>query len=873
MNAVLERFTSEYEETIHKEAGEFRKVLEDKQDKRVANIRKQIKDLILDYVNGNVDDDNFQERRDVILVELGKIYPEFADRGALYIDNLKEIAENIKTNLEHNAGIRNLDLDFEIIIGRAKTGVRTEANFNVIDRLTKKIVETPVGKFVNEATVASAVAIVYSLMTRATTTAVKTGARLSGLGLFGATAITGGLVAGVRESKILEEERRQHFREMAQGGTFETRAPRRAELEKYRYETRTASELRKNLFDALYQTTEKGEIQLREFSSTEEFRRAIQALVEIEARIGLSDSLRVDLISFSSPTTIEQERLDLDILRAKAKIELRKLADKMKQLGILQDNQTFDSYLETLIRVRIDDLTTSEIEAKNRLFRKMERRRVAEAVVKGSIIGTVFGLIVQEGWSLLSAERVGLLESVFGKVQPKAGEHLTVLESFRRWLLGDWPKAMPDPNNVIEIGNHAVVLPQGAHLVLQKDGSYSLIREGNVLMEGIRFHSDGSLTNEAMESLKNAGIDVEQEVRSIGVTKPTEITPKEFIQLQQREGIFTKVRRVLWYDNDTRTYRGPDGRTWGADLNELKLWWGGENNLGIDADGNFVLTIKEMTPEGSFHKGFSANPQQLLLEGKLRLLISLSQDTQANVIELPINENGEVVIPKDSKIAKMLFGVEGGKAKFLGRFMEVAKIAGEQNGTKEVEILATYVGDGLKSITVDVPSVEQTYISYWDLPEDFRIDLPPVIPFYPRTPLEPISQKPPELTYLYNLYGYHNENIWEEHRKRFHPKLLDNPEIDLSGDDTELIDDYFDRQEKGYLEDLKNLEDQITGQKVENIALDTKTEAVIAIPAYHEANNLEIALQQYAKLENPEKVEIVIFENHPKDKKEIKPKT
>ncbi len=46
--------------------------------------------------------------------------------------------------------------------------------------------------------------------------------------------------------------------------------------------------------------------------------------------------------------------------------------------------------------------------------------------------------------------------------------------------------------------------------------------------------------------------------------------------------------------------------------------------------------------------------------------------------------------------------------------------------------------------------------------------------------------------------------------------------------------------------------------------MDDKIEAVITVPTYHEGKNLQKTLENYAKIQNPEKFEIVIFDNHPK---------
>lgn len=82
-------------------------------------------------------------------------------------------------------------------------------------------------------------------------------------------------------------------------------------------------------------------------------------------------------------------------------------------------------------------------------------------------------------------------------------------------------------------------------------------------------------------------------------------------------------------------------------------------------------------------------------------------------------------------------------------------------------------------------------------------------------------------------------------------ELIENPELDLSGDDSKIIERYLAKQEKKYLEEL------------EKEPMDPEIEAVITVPAYQKGKNLQKTLENYAKIRYPEKFEIVIFENHP----------
>ncbi len=132
-----------------------------------------------------------------------------------------------------------------------------------------------------------------------------------------------------------------------------------------------------------------------------------------------------------------------------------------------------------------------------------------------------------------------------------------------------------------------------------------------------------------------------------------------------------------------------------------------------------------MTPEGFFHNEFTADPVRLIQEGKLKIMLSLSGDTQGHIFEVPINENGDVIITKDSEIAKHLFTIEEGRAKFLRKFAEVVEITGEKEGIKQVNLLATHVGEGLKSVTITTleRTPEEIFKTTVDVPADYQVDL------------------------------------------------------------------------------------------------------------------------------------------------------
>ena len=190
--------------------------------------------------------------------------------------------------------------------------------------------------------------------------------------------------------------------------------------------------------------------------------------------------------------------------------------------------------------------------------------------------------------------------------------------------------------------------------------------------------------------------------------------------IEEHRDLFSKIKRGVWADNDTVKF----------DKNELKLGWGGMNGAGVDKQGNFVFDIRHMMADGSFHEGQHWDPQALMKEGKLKLLISLSKNTQNQVAEIPII-NGKAVINPNSEIGKIAFENINGRAKFLGKFAEVAVVNQNSNGEKVAQILATESGTGVKNI-IEKSGVELQS----DYDTAFPLFNPPILA---RRPLESLK--------------------------------------------------------------------------------------------------------------------------------------
>ncbi|MEI7621161.1 MAG: hypothetical protein WCJ51_01345 [Candidatus Moraniibacteriota bacterium] len=641
MTAIVKRFETEYESENLLRKGEEKRVLSSGSGE-AAEFKAGVSALIKSFAGGSINETQFQLEKK----KLAALYPAELKGAGLSADNLLEIAKQVKSAMQHGLKLNELDQKLEIVVGKARAGVETEAQYNAVDKLIAGIQKTPVGKFVNETTLASAVAILYQLTAKGSVSVARGAAKLVGPFAMGLSAGIGGAVAGTRENKRLKDERAQHGREMAKGKVIEKDSKRREEMEKYRYETKSAAELTAKLNGSLEA--------LKNNPSEQKLTEVLNSLNEIQARVTFSEQKKVDLISFSDSKKIESERTEMYVTAAKAKIFLKENI-QASWSTVYRNKGEFDAYLNHCSEAKIKNDFLKEKNLKDEAFNKMKRRQVAGSVTKGLAVGLGVGVVAQEAHALFGAKSEGLFNGLKNFDGQK--HHYTALAFLQYYLAGD------------------VTASSGAQPA-------------------------GFVSRDATVS-----------------------ATKDFVK--DHENLFSKINRGNWGDNDTPLK---------PDKNELRLRWGGSHGTGIDANGNFVFNVKSMLKNGSFHHGKNWDPQALLKEGKLKLLVSLSGDTQGSVLEIPFDEHGNAIIAPNSEIGMAFENVDG-HAKFLGKFAEVAVTEGGAEQAKHVDVLATHIGEGISGIKEIVkdnaPTVEA----------DYDVEAPAVIPIIGRQALEKLKDR------------------------------------------------------------------------------------------------------------------------------------
>ena len=420
MSAIVKRFELEYESENLLRSGEEKKVLK-KNNPADIEIKNQIGLLIKRFAGEGMTEDQFQIEKKKII----DTYSPKAKDTSVFVDNLLEIARQVKNNISHGQGLNALDMEFEVVIGKAKAGVETEAQYNAMEKIAEKMKKSVVGKFVKETTIASALIFAMTKIAKGSVNIAQQFAKLASPITAGLGFGIGGIISGMKENKRIKEERAQHAREMASGKTIEMGSKRREELEKFRYKTKDATELTDNLRKNLQRLTHNpNEHKLHEI---------LESINEIGSRITFSEQEKVDLISFSDAKNIEQERTDMYIAVAEAKVFLKKNI-QAPWATAYNTEQEFDEYMQNIKQEKIQKDFLQEKTLKDEAFNKMKKRKVAwsfsfllnvrkpvEALVKKTLPEEkpTAQSIAEEKERAFDAEvKASLATAVFGKVEP-----------------------------------------------------------------------------------------------------------------------------------------------------------------------------------------------------------------------------------------------------------------------------------------------------------------------------------------------------------------------------------------------------------------------------------------------------------------------
>jgi len=854
MQAIAERFSSEYEGTLSDD--EEKKNLDEK-DPESLKTKNDIKNLVTEYAKGSLDERSFKEAKNRILNSLNK---DNSKNKSSYADNLFEIAKNARTAVEHGAKMEELDLDTNVILGKAKSSLKTEAHFNNVDKIVDKLKKTKVGQFISPTALSASIGLAYSLSVGLGTKVLRS--KAAAYGTFGAAVAVSSALAGMNESQRLSAERAQHAVEMAEGSSFEEGSKRRELMEKYQYKMESSQDLSFNLRGLMYEKDKDGKEVLKDIKE-EDLEKIFASIVSIDARRSLNSEKNIDLISYSGIGNVEKESTDLILLVAKAKKELRNKIESDFKDGI-PDGDSFDSYLAKQTEVLQNSLlrgvgAEKGIDTLDKEFRKFKTKEVAKKVAMTATVGLVLGATVQEGVAFFKDDVQGMFEGMLGHTNGGVTTQ-TPLDNLRSWITGDTTHM--GMNNAIEseVNGNNFRLPEGTSIVPNSDGTYDILKGDQVISDNIKldFDSNGNLDDDSISRLGEDGVLGNTTHQIVDSTKEVTNDARGWIENHKSETI--KVQRDLWFGNDTPNYTDPEtGKTLGSDLNELRTHWGGLNGSGVNENGDAILNISKMTADGSFQNGLSVDAQEAIQKGTLTAIIYLDESTQGDGIPVPIGPDGNIIFDHNNPIMQQLFSQdENGQMQFHGKFLEIAERMGtDENGVEHIRPLGTLVGEGLDEIKDVVSSHEDIPTTNLDIPVD--TEPPYFIPLSSRRPLEKLKEKKDEEVIDTNDYFYagFSEIKREDYENRMSEKLKNNPDLTLN--EKEEIRAYLEKQNKEHFKDIEKL-----AKEAGPMSNDCKLSVCIPVAGHQEEKVIYQTLENYLnQTANKNDFEIVLLVNHP----------
>jgi hypothetical protein len=410
-------------------------------------------------------------------------------------------------------------------------------------------------------------------------------------------------------------------------------------------------------------------------------------VADTEARMSVSETKSIDLIAYEGERVLGQSRLELMRLMAEAKVQI---ADQQK--------------LEQSIEERMEALLT-EAGATDKEFSRFRMKEVAKTVAYAGVTGGAIGTLMQEALTVVG-------------VRPQGKD--TALEHLWHYLRGN-KGGTPVPEDLTQVFHPspdvAIRIPQGTSLIESATGTSSLIDSNThqVLATDIVVGSHGDI--EGYHIIPGSGVNLESHL-----TPGSTPSVSEYLQEHRSsyEGSLQEIQRHGHLMNETAK----------SDLNELKLWYGGENGTGYDSKGNIVIDLKHLTSGGSFQGSRHPDITTLVHEGKIKLAITpdVLHQKEGIVLEGTISANGEtVIIPKDASFVATLFGKDGNGRLTHPGFLEA--VIADPDG--KFTPIATDPDLGRF-----IPSAGKTheYIFHRVIGRDWT--MPPYIPLFPRKPLE-----------------------------------------------------------------------------------------------------------------------------------------
>ncbi len=658
LSALGKRFADGY---IHKSEGEQKKQLED------PEFNSQVEDLVDAYMRTDMSDEDFDNKKDILVEAIAKKHPENFRNGGLTADNLLEAAKEYRKIHQHGQGLARADVKLGIDLGVAKQAIKTKANLNWVDKFITKVQKYPV------------------LGNVLTPGMVGFGASIGGffakkpLYWLGGAAGLGGVLGASRRNFEQKRDLEMHRTERAMGNKIEdygSGAKRRKEQEKFVYEMRSVAEIKENL-EALQERFKN--------ESNEANAQALNAeLADVEARMSLSDFRGSDLISFEGETSLERGRLYLMKNLAEGKVLLQKAG--------FQNGVTSEVYKKSKVGL---ETAINKLDKSERWHRWGEN---AKSAVVGATVGLVVGGLSQE-------------------VAAKLGDNVSWLHWLRPGGKATGMEKLAEATGLshragfgwLDHGVHSGGVPDILHpgsldAVIKVDSSTELVRDGTTNFWSLRDKIDHAHILGRFDVDPTTG----------HVTPSGPISPEISLLPEHSESgghraiaewmdtsktnFGPKVQSEIWHTTGFLDNNTPMPK---VDFNELRFYMQFDAHGNLSMDASKIQEYMENTVgeqiRGSKHGDTALTVMEEFAKGNIKLGFAPDPNHPQNILNLIFDSVTHKFLAPDGGNLMNAFGVDANGHPVLkgdGLLGMVHDLGGRPDGSRNVEWINAIRGNG-----------------------------------------------------------------------------------------------------------------------------------------------------------------------------------
>lgn len=824
-------------------------------------LHARIRDIVERYADGTIPDTEAAKRE--FTEAIGSLSDEDGSYGAGHLsatnitdiaieakrryENMMTVAETVGGEMEHRDAMDRVMAGFDVIYGQRQAD-RLTPHYNNVDKIIDKMQSSGIGCVVQPEVLGLAVGAGMSV-------AEFLGKRVTSTVLSAVPGLGGVVIGGLSAGTTFEQERARAAFDVRYNRDFEASEKRRREVMGTLHEHHAASEVADDLEGQV--TTIRN--MLDEGHDISAARTELLNAVARCKRYLELDKTADSVLTFSSETEAPREQLKLLQRYSRAKEFLRN-----NGVGDLDDQLDARSNLMQNIMNDIEQ----NISSANKAARKAKISRIA----KRAGFSLVSGLVIQEVMALVNPNVQGLFEKTSDDYTGRltAGKKLASL--FGKPALKTTPVS-PD-NATVNFNLSSSELSgnesEALNFARATDGTYSLMHHGEEVATGIDWNSEtGEMTEASLNALRAQGIEVteaegikQQIVEHITGTRTRQVSVKEFYDSVGDQ--ITKIKRLFWYDNDTPR----------PDFNELRCY-----NYADPATGQGGL-LADFLEGGSKHAGAVANFAQLVQDGKIKMLISPTGDTQMRPIEVlgKMLPDGKIAfVPEEGSVASVFFDASGN---FNGRFAEIVQDLGvDADGNQLVASFATEVGRGYDGLMTLTEPVEDTITRDIDVPryilsaaneaivevrEKLAAAFPVIFPFTPqgamkasrrRTTATPEAEPGPRANY--GGYGGYDPGLSEDRLGEVSPRIAEGKTLELGREVAWYREQMRAKRGEDYLRRI----DEKVSRSPELSHLDQNIKTIVTIPVHAptEYNNIYKTLSLYARQEDVDMGSVMVF--------------